>query len=306
MRELSLFTGAGGGVYASILLGHTLVGYCEIDDYCRSIISHRIDDGIFHRAPIYRDVARDWTGMQADVVSAGFPCQPFSVAGQRSGEDDERNKWPETLACIAEVKPRYVFLENSPALLGAAARGYWGEILRQLASIGYHAAWRVLGADQVGAPHIRKRLWCVATNPNRPALRQQQRGSQQGCSPALLAGEQSQHGHIADLRPRRLFAPGANSDSVQRLRKCRELAQRRRWAQYRDAAALSHADSRPWEAAGGDGPWNPKPGIQGVADGVANITHRQRCTGNGQVPLLAALAFEMLRRRIEQVLGGGA
>ena len=71
-----------------------------------------------------------------DVVTAGFPCQPFSVAGNKKGQDDERNKWPQTLQCIRDVRPRYAFLENVPGLLNS---GYFGEILSSLAQAGFDA-----------------------------------------------------------------------------------------------------------------------------------------------------------------------
>ncbi len=165
-RELSLFTGAGGGVLASKLLGWTTVGYVEIDDYCQQIIAQRIEDGIFCPAPIFGDIgwfnrsgyAEAYTGM-VDVVSAGFPCQPFSVAGSQAGEDDHRNMWPETLATILTVRPRYAFLENVPGLL---AHKYFGRILGDLAEGGYDCRYRVLSAAELGAPHMRDRLWIVA------------------------------------------------------------------------------------------------------------------------------------------------
>jgi DNA (cytosine-5)-methyltransferase 1 len=166
MRELSLFTGAGGGLLASHLLGWVPVGYVEWDDYCQRVIAARIRDGMLPAAPIFTDVrkfvesgaAREYRGF-TDVVSGGFPCQPFSVAGKRAGADDERNMWPATIECIRVVRPRYCFLENVPGLLNS---GYFGTILSDLAESGYDVRWRVLSAAEVGAPHKRDRLWIVA------------------------------------------------------------------------------------------------------------------------------------------------
>jgi len=168
MRELSLFSGAGGGLLGTKLLGWETVGYVEWEEYCQKIIAQRIKDGIFDNAPIHGDIrafidegyAEAYQGM-VDVVTAGFPCQPFSVAGKQRGIDDERNKWPETLECIRIVRPRFVFLENVPGLL-AGSHGYFGHILRELAESGYNARWRVLSAAEVGAPHKRDRLWILA------------------------------------------------------------------------------------------------------------------------------------------------
>lgn len=124
MKELSLFTGAGGGLLGTKLLGWTHIGYVEKNEYCQRIIRARIDDGIINKAPIFTDVrefiqsgaARQYRGI-ADVVTAGFPCQPFSVAGKQAGEEDPRNMWPETIAVIRAVQPKYAFLENVPGLL---------------------------------------------------------------------------------------------------------------------------------------------------------------------------------------------
>ena len=129
MRELSLFTGGGGGVYASKLLGHRILGYVEYNEYCQKIIRQRIEDGIFDSAPIFGDI-REFDGSSycgsVDLVSGGFPCQPFSIAGRKKGKDDSRNMWPETIRVIKQVKPKEAFLENVPGLLHS---GYFGQIL---------------------------------------------------------------------------------------------------------------------------------------------------------------------------------
>jgi len=166
MNELSLFSGAGGGLLGTKLLGWRNIGYVEHERYCQQIISQRIKDGILDEAPIFGDIdsfiesgaAKKYKGF-VDVVTAGFPCQPFSVAGKQAGEDDPRNKWPQTIQCIRDIRPRYAFLENVPGLLNS---GYFPEILGSLAEAGFDARWVVLGADDVGAPHRRKRLWILA------------------------------------------------------------------------------------------------------------------------------------------------
>lgn len=169
MNELSLFSGAGGGLLATKhLLGWNTIGYVEIDDYCQKVLIQRIKDGYLDPAPIFGDIkqfisegyAEGYRGV-VDVITAGFPCQPFSVAGKQAGADDPRNMWPATIEAIRIVRPRYCFLENVPGLL-AASHGYFGTILQGLAEAGYHARWTVLGADDVGAPHRRKRLWVLA------------------------------------------------------------------------------------------------------------------------------------------------
>lgn len=126
IKELSLFTGAGGGLLGTMLLGWEPIGYVENNKYCQRAIAARIKDGYLPEAPIFCDIqtfnrdgyAESYQGM-VDVITAGFPCQPFSVAGQRKGAADERNMWPATLRCIQIVRPKYVFLENVRGLLSA-------------------------------------------------------------------------------------------------------------------------------------------------------------------------------------------
>lgn len=164
LREISLFTGAGGGVLASKLLGWQTVCYVEWDKFCQKVLAARIEDGLLEDAPIYGDVQEfdgtEWRG-KVDVVSAGFPCQPFSVAGKQEGEFDERNMWPDTIRVVREVRPQLAFLENVPGLLGGG-HGYFGRILGDLAESGYDAVWDAVPASAVGAPHRRDRLWILA------------------------------------------------------------------------------------------------------------------------------------------------
>lgn len=168
MRELSLFTGAGGGIYGSKLLGWTTKGYVEKDERCQEVIRQRIDDGIFDDAPIFRDVQtfiyEGWTRVyqgMVDVISAGFPCQPFSLQGKRRASFDDKNLWPETIRIIAEVRPQWVILENVRGLL-SGTHGYFGTVLKGLAESGYNARWDCFSASEVGAPHHRERVWIVA------------------------------------------------------------------------------------------------------------------------------------------------
>lgn len=188
MNELSLFTGAGGGLLGTHLLGWRPIGYVEFNEYCQRVIRARINDGILPNAPIFGDIrafisegyAASYTGL-VDVISGGFPCQPFSVAGNQLGADDERNMWPATLECIRIIRPKFAFLENVANLLTS---GYFGTILRDLAESGYDARWRVLSVAELGAPHLRDRVWIVAHRMQKriQGLRSETIQGQQGVS----------------------------------------------------------------------------------------------------------------------------
>ena len=117
---MELFGGIGGGILGHMLCGHHVVCAVELDAYCRAVLVRRQNDGDLPPFPIWDDVrtfdGRRWRGV-VDVVSGGFPCQPFSSAGKQLGADDERNMFGETIRIIQEVQPKFVFLENVPQLL---------------------------------------------------------------------------------------------------------------------------------------------------------------------------------------------
>jgi DNA (cytosine-5)-methyltransferase 1 len=166
MNELSLFSGYGGMTLGLRLAGLevTTVGYVEIDHYCQQLIQARIRDNVLDDAPIWADI-RAFDGRQCrgvvDIITASFPCQPHSLAGQRRGKADERNLWPDTLRVIRELAPRYVLLENVRGLADGD-NPYAAEIVGQLSEAGYDARWGLLSAAEVGAPHLRERWWCLA------------------------------------------------------------------------------------------------------------------------------------------------
>ena len=180
VNELALFAGAGGGILGGKLLGWRTVCAVECDAYAASVLVQRQNDGALEAFPVWDDVRTfdgvPWRGI-IDVVSGGFPCQDISVAGKGEGIDGERSGlWKEFARIIGEVGPRYVFVENSPAL---TVRGF-GRVRGDLAALGYDARWGVLGAIDVGAPHRRERIWIVA-DPLRArrvtgAIREERRG----------------------------------------------------------------------------------------------------------------------------------
>ena len=279
MFELSLFTGAGGGVLGSKILGWEAVGYVEWDKYCQKILAQRIQDGFLDEAPIFGDIdefiksgaAKKYEGF-VDVVTAGFPCQPFSVAGKKRGKDDERNKWPQTLECLRLIRPRYALLENVPGLLNS---GYFGEILSSLAEIGFDARWTVLGADDVGAPHRRKRLWILAYpkhigRPSTEVTGSIAQGGDSSSSGSQSTGQSS--------RRSEQYAQLADSDS-ERLEGQREESSR-------TGEELSNSGDSRW--------WITEPNVGRVAHGVASRVDRLKALGNGQVPLCAATAWQIL------------
>jgi len=164
MNELALFAGAGGGILGGHLLGWRTICAVEWDSYAASVLVARQNDGCLPPFPIWDDVqtfdGRPWRG-RVDVVSGGFPCQDISAAGKGAGIKGERSgMWKHMARIIREVEPRFVFVENSPALL---VRGI-GVVLGDLATLGYDARWGVLGARNCGGPVERQRIWIAGSN----------------------------------------------------------------------------------------------------------------------------------------------
>lgn len=275
MNELSLFTGAGGGVLGTHhLLGWKTCGYVEWNEYCQRVIAARIADGYLTSAPIFTDVrefvqsgaAEQYRGI-ADVVAAGFPCQPFSVAGKQLAADDERNMWPATRDVIRIVQPQSVLLENVPGLVSC---GYIGTVITDLAALGYVGRWGVIGAADAGAPHKRDRLWIVAHTEREQGKQRRNADVQRGWS--KQAEQVGMGGYVGD--------PDATG------------------RQELHAAAVT---SRQGSSAGAPVGWwlcdpgdEPESGVGRVADGVAHRVDRLKATGNGQVSIVAARAWQEL------------
>lgn len=162
MRELHLFAGAGGGILAGMLLGHTPVGAVEIETYCRRVLQARQDDGSLPAFPIYKDVTtfdgKPWRG-KVDIISGGFPCNDISQAGKGDGIDgDKSGLWRHMARITGEVQPRFLFMENSNVLI---SRGLT-RIISDLARIGYDLRWLNTRCEPFGIPQTRRRAYALA------------------------------------------------------------------------------------------------------------------------------------------------
>jgi len=273
MNELALFAGAGGGILGGKLLGWRTVCAVEWEPYPASVLCARQNDGLLPPFPIWDDVqtfdGKPWRGI-VDVVSGGFPCQDISAAGKGAGIDGERSgMWAEMARIIREVRPRYVFVENSPML---TSRGL-GRVLGDLASMGFDARWGVLGAADVGANHQRDRIWIVGTNLANTRCELRSKGntteldSQTEVGTFSTVHDQS-GGQGQDV---------SNANSAQRQGMCQPKRIQQEYAYA--------SDSRWWET---------EPNVGRMVDGMASGVDRLKAIGNGQVPLCAATAWRIL------------
>ena len=161
MNSLHLFAGLGGGILADKILGHRIVGAVEIEPYCRAVLKQRQEEGWLEPFPIFEDV-RTFNATEIneriDLVCGGFPCQNISSAGRGEGIDGSKSSlFYELIRICRNIRPDYIFLENSPLI---ASRGL-DTVLREIAEIGYNAEWGTLSAGAIGAPHKRDRWWCL-------------------------------------------------------------------------------------------------------------------------------------------------
>ena len=301
MNELALFAGAGGGILGGKLLGWRTVCAVELDAYAAAVLAQRQNDGILDPFPIWSDVRTfngyPWQGL-VDVVSGGFPCQDISAAGKGAGITGSRSGlWSEMARVVREVRPRIVLVENSPML---TSRGL-GVVLGDLAEMGFDAEWGVLGADDAGANHIRKRIWVLGYSKRfgRKAFGDDRR--QNDRTKPRTDGEYTQN--LADT----------NRSGQGAVRRGRVHLQGEAWTFADDSsAAISDTgveglppseyaalrDAR-WSEKGRAAAecdwWSTEPGLGRVANGVARRVDRLKAIGNGQVPAVVRLAWKALR-----------
>ncbi len=303
MNELALFAGAGGGILGGQLLGWRTVCAVERDAYASAVLAQRQNDGHLDFFPIWSDVTtfdgRPWRGV-VDVVSGGFPCQDISCAGKGEGITGSRSGlWKEFKRIVCQVRPTVVWVENSPIL---TSRGI-DVVLGDLASMGLHAEWGVLSAEEVGARHKRERIWILAYSGRR--WRQKEKLCAGGnefrvrgkkLANASIKGLPNWRGTQMANPPKeveKLKRPGCPRCRVQKLsnpsgkrleNRCGLLG----WTEEPHPAAETFAD------------WSIEPAMGRVANGVAYRMDRIKAIGNGQVPLQMAEAWRKLLQRIKE------
>lgn len=271
MNGLALCAGIGGlelGIHLAVGDTYRTVCHVEREAYAAASLVARMEDETLDRAPVWDDLetfdGRPWCG-KVDIVSAGFPCQPFSNAGKRRGTSDERWLWKDIARILGEVRPRYVFLENVRGILTPAQRDALGAVLGTLADLGYDAEWDVFSAAEVGASHRRERFFLLG-HADQPRL----------------------EGRRKSVRVR-----------------CDEWATRTAGPPLGEAAGNGAKSPWPPGPGCGPEDWpesEPQPAVRREADGLpaelVDRTDRLRSLGNGVVPLVAAHAFRTLANRI--------
>lgn len=288
LHAAHLCSGYGGVELALRLAGipaRTVV-HVERDAYAAATLVARMEEAHLDPAPIWSDLCTfdggAWRG-RVDLVSAGFPCQPFSSAGQRRGVDDDRWLWPAVWKCVRDMGPRFLFLENVPQLV----RHGLPHVLADLAEDGWAAEWGLLSASAVGAPHKRERFWLLAHADG-------DGWGGQRVPVAFVVGETEAQGCCAVLAD----SDGGRYEGIgrepQHDRDARNDADRcglpAAWPPGRD-------DRDGWVHYLAEG--GPEPAVRRGADGrPSELADALHLGGNGLVPAVAAHAFVVLADRL--------
>ena len=162
MKHLGLFEGIGGFSLAARWMGWETLAWCEWNEFGQKVLRHH-----FPEAEGFGDITKtDFTkyANKIDILTGGFPCQPYSLAGKRKGKEDERHLWPEMLRAIREIQPTYVVGENVFGLINWNGGLVFNEVQADLEAEGYEVWPYVLPACAVNAPHRRDRIWFIAHN----------------------------------------------------------------------------------------------------------------------------------------------
>lgn len=345
LTHISLCTGYGG---IDLGLGRVLpslrtIAYCEIEAFaCANLVS-KIEAGALDAAPIWTDLKTfPWAQFRGrvDILSGGFPCQPFSSAGRRGGDEDPRHLWPYIIKGIRELgRPPIVFFENVMGIISSKLKGEWADpagtpvllhVLRELERLGYRATAGIFSAAEVGAPHLRKRVFILGCRAD--LIEQAREAIDVGNYTSRNSkGSQWWRGSIetrASISTRKSsdvdYTNGSGWECEgASIHKGRPDMDRRGQSipSERDASySYIRASGNAWPASRGkpQHDWEPprvtsetKPSMGGNPDGtpcrvdyaelcylVDNRTDELRLLGNGVVPATAERAFRVLSDRI--------
>ena len=302
--HLDLFSGIGGFALAARWAGFETIGFCEIDKYAQKVLKKN-----FPGVPIYDDVTKLKGSQFKDIylLTGGFPCQDISIAGKGAGIEGERSGlWSELHRIISEVRPKYALVENVPALTFRGGT----RVIGDLTEIGYDCEWQIVGADDVGAPHRRKRIWIVAyANGNSKSnvpINEDQRCRKLGeegdvaypkhSADRTNGGKKREEESVQGINRQEGcsgLSGGTGSDTrdvahskSKRVEGCRTSGEQE--SHTHGQAGLSLCQSERSRAAN----WLPEPSVGRVVNGLPNRVDRLKGLGNAIVP---QVAYEIMR-----------
>lgn len=297
LTHLSLCSGIGGIDLAAEWAGFVTVAQCEIDEYASKVLAKNFK-GVpnLHDIRTVTDERIKQLGIGTPtVISAGFPCQPYSLAGKGLGDRDERDLWGEVARVLGEVRPKWFVGENTPGLFARNNQRYIRRILDDLTALGYTVGWGIWGACDVGAPHRRDRVFIVARNAD---------CNDEKKEPSILNGKNAEPGRvyreISDAGgkrrdqneiQRRELEKGGDEENAWRIQTC--------GMQFKRVCG-GIPGKREW--------WETEPDVGGSLDGVSDRLDKIRGlndeTKNRARKILSDLWQEIGEKTIQREIGG--
>ena len=275
MRVLDLFSGIGGFSLGLEAAGMETVAFCERDPFCQAVLHKH-----WPNTPIHSDITEldgyEYKGT-VELVCGGFPCQPFSVAGNRRGAEDDRALWPQMLRVIREVQPTWVIGENVTGIIAMEL----DTVLSDLESEGYACQAFVIPACAVDAQHRRDRVWVVAyadsNSESNDSINEEQRSRELVADP--ISKPRGSGAVYRESSDERRGARQAGGESIQS--KDRQSQSNNSTTSGENVAGSNHGNQ---SRQPGAAVWSSEPNVGRVADGVPNRTHRLKSLGNAVVP----------------------
>jgi len=322
LKHLDLFSGIGGfslGLESAGLV--ETVAFCDFDQYCQKVLKKN-----FPGVPVYGDVKElnhdklKADGIdQIDIITGGYPCQPFSVAGRKKGEEDPRHVWPEMFRLIQELRPTWVIGEN----VGGHIKLGLDSVLENLESEGYSARTFSISASSIGANHKRERVWIVAhsNEMQRQFLRGQKseqrqetfEGTSERSGTPISMANSERLGRTEGTEKSKELEREESSDQLDhcgegctKCQSCQTMANSEGSNRNEHETNREHGKASPQEIFG-DGSsvcgvsawWSVEPSVGRVAHGVPDRVDRLKCLGNSVVPQIPYVIGLSLKKIIE-------
>jgi DNA (cytosine-5)-methyltransferase 1 len=275
MNHASLFSGIGGFDLAAQWMGWQNIFQCEIDSFCQKLLTQN-----FPNTARYGDIKQfDGTPYRGtiDIISGGFPCQPFSVAGKQRGTEDERHLWPEMLRIIREIQPRYILGENVGGIVSWGKGLVFEQVQADLEAENYTVQAFVLPACAINAPHRRDRVWFIAYSERQP--RPQRRGNGNR--------KEKQTGIQCGFSGPSQVGIASNPESIG-LERNGAIRQQKPDSPIKTWLLRGNFEGTNWTE------WPTQSRICGRNDGIPNRMDRIKALGNAVVPQLVYLIFKQL------------
>ena len=315
MKHLDLFSGIGGFALAARWAGWETAAFCEKEKYAKRVLGRH-----WPNVPVIDDIRNITEKIGCDIITGGFPCQPFSVAGKQKSTADDRHLWPEMLRVIALERPSWIVAENVPGIIGLAL----DQVLADLENAGYSSRALIIPACAVDAPHRRDRVWVMAhsSSPGTGGVAGEagnaKRGTDRKHVPSLQqrdgeactnrfdsaseseslanSGRKLERGetkperapsHIARCSSR--VNPGGSASSTTNMANSNSTRREKQ-----RGAIATKAKHKTTERGG---QWPAEPAICRVANGIPNRVDRLRGLGNAIVPQVAYQLFKFINEQ---------